>query len=322
MIYKLTNIKFPHVGVMMQIYNILTDDRDQELTKHGDFSFPCAGYDEKFSEFIMGEVPWHWHDEIEIVVVWEGSTKVECIDGSTILKKGDGIFINSRITHKLTQIGDVDCRIINFVLKHELLGGNKDSRISREFVSPICFNKKLSTIDFRSGVPWQKEAITKINKAFESYNLEETYYEIEVVIHLLDFWRLICVNRPDALHYDTTSSIDGRRINEILEFIDTQYTEKISISDIASVAGVSSSECFRLFNRTLKCSPNDYLLKYRLQKATVLLLNSDKNIQEISFDTGFNSAAYFCKKFKELFDKTPLEFRHYSRIDKELKETT
>lgn len=293
----------------MQIYNIQTDDRDRELTKHGDLTFPCAGYDEKFSEFIMGEVPWHWHDEIEIVVVWEGVTKVEYLDGSTILNKGDGIFINSGITHKLTQVGEIDCRIINFVLKHELLGGMKDSRINRDFITPICSNRNLPVIDLRPDVPWQKDAISRINSAFHAYTKEDPCYEIEVVSYLLDFWRLICVNKPDTLTYEITSSIDGRRVKDILEFIDNHYTEKITVTDIASYTGISSSECYRLFNRTLKCSPNAYLLKYRLQKASVLLLTTDKNIQEISFDSGFNSAAYFCKKFKEFFNKTPLDYR-------------
>ena len=82
----------------MQVYKLSTDEFGRELTQHGSIDFPCAGYDESFSKFLLGEVPWHWHEELEIVVVYEGSTRVEYIGGDMQVSVGEGILINSRIT--------------------------------------------------------------------------------------------------------------------------------------------------------------------------------------------------------------------------------
>ncbi|WP_413699420.1 cupin domain-containing protein [Psychromonas sp. KJ10-10] len=100
----------------MQIYNIETNHKGKELTLHGNEDFPCAFYDEKFSQFITGEVPWHWHDEIELVYVVEGRCKVQSLTGSLILEQGDAVFINVACLHKLEDIGELDCHILNFVL--------------------------------------------------------------------------------------------------------------------------------------------------------------------------------------------------------------
>ena len=293
----------------MQVYKIKTDDDGRELTQHGDISFPCAGYDESFSKFILGEVPWHWHEEIEIVVVYQGATRLEYIGGEIEISCGEGVFVNSNTAHRLTQTGDTDCNILNFVFNPRLLGGPPESRIFREYISPICSNRDFMAMKFSPGIPWQQDLLTQFNKAFEAYTAADPGYEMEVVSALLEFWRIVGINRPDLFSPITDSSTDERRIKAIMKFIDYSYMEKISISQISSIAGISQSECFRLFRRTLKCSPNDYLLRIRLQKASIALSNTDRTIQEIALDSGFNSSAYFTKRFRMFFGTTPKEYR-------------
>ena len=69
----------------MQNYNIETDENGRELAEHGDALFPIASYDEYFSEFVLKEVSWHYHEEIEVIIVYEGSTKVEFVGGLVLL---------------------------------------------------------------------------------------------------------------------------------------------------------------------------------------------------------------------------------------------
>ena len=52
-----------------------------------------------------------------------------------------------------------------------------------------------------------------------------------------------------------------------------------------------------------------YLLEYRIKIAAELLLNTDKPVTEICFETGFHDASYFTKTFRELTGYTPTSFR-------------
>ena len=47
----------------------------QELTRHGSSSFPAACYQDNLS---IGPVPWHWHEELEALMVDQGSLKIGC----------------------------------------------------------------------------------------------------------------------------------------------------------------------------------------------------------------------------------------------------
>ncbi len=297
----------------MQVYKLSTDEFGRELTQHGSIDFPCAGYDESFSKFLLGEVPWHWHEELEIVVVYEGSTRVEYIGGDMQVSVGEGILINSNTAHRLTRIGETECKIRNFLLIPNLLSGQSENKIFRNYIYPVCSNRSLQVMKFTPENPWHQELLAQFDKAFEAYSLAKPGFEMAVVSGLMEFWRLICVNRPDLLAAVSDSSADERRIKLIMEFIDVNYMENITVRTISSSANISESECFRVFKRTLKSSPIDYLLKIRLQKASAVLLNADRSVQEIALDSGFNSSAYFTKKFRAFFGITPSEYRKGKR---------
>jgi AraC-like DNA-binding protein/mannose-6-phosphate isomerase-like protein (cupin superfamily) len=298
----------------MQNYIIKTDESGQELIDHGDTWLPVAGYDEYFSKFVLNEVPWHWHEEIEFIIIYEGSIKVEYVDGYTNLDQGDGIFINSNTLHRLTQIGNIDCHIINFVLKPEFLGGRYDSRIYREYIKPICNNKALSTIKLSPTIPWGQKSINKIIEAFNAFTSSTFGYEMVVRTNLTEVWGLICINQPNVFKNSNPITESRKRISKIIKFIHNNYENKLTIRLLAGVADISESECYRLFKKTLQTTPNDYILNHRLQVAAIKLVDSDETILNLTYELGFGSPSYFSKKFKERYSYTPRKFRHTHQL--------
>ena len=59
---------------------------------------------------------------------------------------------------------------------------------------------------------------------------------------------------------------------------------------------------------TLK-TPTEYLKAYRIEKASRKLLNTDMNVTDIAYSSGFNDLSYFIKTFKEIKGTTPTQFR-------------
>ena len=83
----------------------------------------------------------------------------------------------------------------------------------------------------------------------------------------------------------------------------------ISLEEIACYANISKSTVLNLFNRFLHITPINYLIGYRLKKAALLIKNTEKKINTISYETGFHNVDYFCRAFKKSYKMTPTEYR-------------
>lgn len=258
-------------------------------------------------------MPWHWHDEVEIVLVVEGCTKVECIGKSEIIQAGEMVFINAGALHKLTNNGTGDCRILNAVFNPKMIGGLNFSRIYKKHVLPVLKNKQLLSYKFSDRKKWHQLAINELKQVFNARQAEGADYEFVMTMALMKFWHLFAENEPSILVNTQVLSTNEKRLHILLNHIHIHHAANLSVAGISHAANISESECYRLFRNALKSTPNKYLLDYRLRIAAQLLVESDKTITKIAYDVGFNCPAYFAKKFKLAFAKTPKAFRTNSR---------
>lgn len=84
--------------------------------------------------------------------------------------------------------------------------------------------------------------------------------------------------------------------------------EHFTVESLADIFAVSRSSLQRKVKTISGMTPGDYLRSFRLKTACRLLLNTEKRINEIAFEVGFNSASYFTKAFIKMYDMTPSEF--------------
>ena len=98
-------------------------------------------------------------------------------------------------------------------------------------------------------------------------------------------------------------------ISKMTDFIKSSYTEDISVGDIAKSANISRRECFRKFSESMGITPFDYLDSVRIKAASLLLMETDKTVTEICYETGFSSGSYFSTKFKKAMGCSPSEYR-------------
>ncbi len=103
-----------------------------------------------------------------------------------------------------------------------------------------------------------------------------------------------------------------RRIAKIIEYIDLNYSKRIYLKDLATLAGVHSSHLCRQFKEQVGRSPREYLLKVRIDHAARLLRESEKIVKEIAFAVGFRRPEAFSKAFKRALGCSP---RHYRDLN-------
>ena len=87
----------------------------------------------------------------------------------------------------------------------------------------------------------------------------------------------------------------------------------INVDNICKLFSFSSSHFSRLFKQNTGEAFSRYLSKVRLEHAIVLLSNTDKSIDEIAYECGFNSTSYFIKKFQQANEVSPHRYRKSMR---------
>lgn len=288
----------------MQNCEIKTNENNEELVQHGDYEFPCAVYFSDIDIYTASEIAWHWHKEIEIVVLYEGNVSLETAKESIILKKGDGVFINSEKLHYFKKLGDEKCVLISYVFDKSFVIGDKGSIIERKYIEPLVQNKTLS--------------LFKISETL-SRKLEEVFFEYEdkkfgVEINIRNILssvllEIIIENREKLIEKKTYKNLDNQRIKGMLDFIQKNYSNELTLKEIGEAVFIGERETLRCFARTIGISPIEYLKKYRVKVAANLLTTTDLPVTEICIQCGFNSPSYFSKSFQRVFNVTPREYR-------------
>lgn len=103
-----------------------------------------------------------------------------------------------------------------------------------------------------------------------------------------------------------TNKYNGR-FAALIQYIKTNLHEKLHMDKLANFAQLSKANFHKLFKQELGVSPNDFINQQRIHKAKKLL-QEQKNVNEVAYETGFSDANYFIKLFKKQEGITP---KHY-----------
>lgn len=98
--------------------------------------------------------------------------------------------------------------------------------------------------------------------------------------------------------------------NRFVTIIKKEYSDSsLSTDSLAQKLNLGGAQLTRKIKALTHFTPVEILRNYRLEQAKKLLINTDKNVNEITSEVGFSSSAYLTKCFREHFGQTPSEFR-------------
>ncbi len=100
-----------------------------------------------------------------------------------------------------------------------------------------------------------------------------------------------------------------RRLNLAKEYLYTNYNRNISLDELAEYACLSVNHLLRTFKQAFDVTPHQFLVQLRLQRARVLLKNTDYPVNEVVNLIGFECPSSFIRLFREHFQTTPLKYR-------------
>ncbi len=108
----------------------------------------------------------------------------------------------------------------------------------------------------------------------------------------------------------TVSSPYRKRLTPVVNYIEQHFSENISQQTLCKVINVSPQQLCRMFKECFETRPIEFLAQKRIKTACDMLCHTDKKIELIAYDTGFNNFNYFCREFKKIIKMTPSEYRN------------
>lgn len=283
------------------------DETGRELLTYGTEDFPIAFFDDDLTKI---SVPYHWHNELEIVIITEGSVRMRIAGNEFVLKTGDGYFSNSGILHTETLITDAGHQHA-LVFSPSIISPREDL-IWKTYIAPVLGKRQIPFLQLKATVPWHKEILRLADTAWHHGAYEAKDYPLVVRSSLSTVFSHI-VNHLGEMENETlyTSAFqrDELRIKKILVYIENNYDVGISLEDMACCANISTSTCLRLFSTVLGTTPIKYLTSFRIQKAVEELKRANgRTISEIAHACGFSDASYFNRCFRKEHGITPTEY--------------
>ena len=287
----------------------LEDDKKQ-ISPSESLLFPCTAYFTDIKNRMMGTLPWHWHEEIELLIVKKGSVKITFPQEAITLTVGQGCFINSNTLHTAHTIGADDCILHSILFLPILISGPVESIFNQQYVRPLITAGNLPYQILNSCVDWQRAVLETLEAAYSIHEKSAVGFEWEVRTCMANIWQMLLTHSQESLKNPLKTSDNAlERVKTMVAFIQSNYYTPISLADIAASANLSERECLRTFKKGINISPMQYLNQYRINVATKHLLDTDYDVTVICTEVGIDNPSYFSKKFKEVHGLTPTEFR-------------
>ena len=292
---------------MIALCGCITDEHQREVKEHGSFAFPAACYSNDKNTI---PVPWHWHDEIEVIVIRKGSALVRFSSAEYEVKEGNGCFINAGVLHAVEETSDASMEERCMVFHPRLIGGSIDSVFWQKYVLPVVSDRSFPGMFLDKSVSWQQEMISHISAAWEACAEEKGAFEITARNELSACIGILRQQQPMGKKTLSEKELrQNERMKTMMKFIQRHYDETIAIRQIAKSASVSESECMRCFRQAIGITPITYLKNYRLQCAAELLKSTDLPVADIGGRCGFQEMSYFSRSFRQIYGCTPSQYR-------------
>jgi AraC-like DNA-binding protein len=252
---------------------------------------------------------WHYHPEIELIHIHQGSGTQFMGDHIKRFQTGDIVLVGSNLPHFWRydegvlegEAGKVMCStVIHFTDK---LWGSHFMQLPENKLLKACLEKAnrglLLTGKTRNQVA---ELMEKINRSEGTYRL---IYLLECLVTIATGSAKEIIPLASMGFRHQPSEAEHDRINAIYDYSFKHFRELIPLKAVAAEAGLTPSSFCRYFKSKTGKSYSSFILELRVGFACKLLLEQKKNNKQICFDSGFNNFSSFHKHFKAITGLSP-----------------
>ncbi len=284
----------------------------KEKCQHGSIQVPYSYYDCGIPDYFTS-VPLHWHSEMELNYIKSGNGFFKYEDQTISAKPGDIFLIQPNVLHAI--MSDEHSSFFMIPL----------------FFIRICWWEVTMTVVIqifccRSFLPDEEFWSLYLRKPRGIMNsmIRSDYYavcaqkscDVGSVTEKRTAPLILSAGIDTGTLYRTHDFRQNPRLTEtlrpVLTYIQKHHSESVTIEQLAKIAHMSSSYFMSCFKQNFGLGAIEYLNQVRIRSACDLLRNTDRNISDIAFDTGFHNLSNFNRQFRTKVGCSPQTYRKES----------
>ena len=257
--------------------------------------------------YSAGRVVWHSHHEPELLFLLEGATTYEFRDGRTVeLTGGHFLLVPPGSVHR----GAHDVRMPSMLCGIAFDPGGRDSRrntvFTRDDLRAIEDRLKGKSPTVRPFSRELRRIIPRVMEECHAFNSGRHDMATKASLRALACLAILDAARQVA----SPGRADPTELVAAAEaFLRTRLADPVRMPELARHLGLSRARMFEVFKQATGLTPNDCLLRYRIERARELLNTSDQSVTEIALASGFSSSQYFSHVFRKYAGLSPSEYR-------------
>ncbi len=259
----------------------------------------------------LDNITWHYHNNLEISFITEGSGKRIVGDSIEEFQPGDLVFIGRNLPH--VWIADKDQKVFsNRTLEMVFLQFTPNILCQQMLNLPEFKYLQKALILSERGIQITGETLNKVSELL----LQMPY--LNVFDRMIHFMRILdLIGRSDSLiHLASTEYLKTRfttankRIATIHDYLMQNYRNEINLVSLAELVNMAEGSVCRFFKQNTGMTIFEYLNKIKVEFACKLLMDTDLSILDVCLDSGFNNPSHFNKQFKKFTRETPVKYRN------------
>lgn len=254
----------------------------------------------------------HWQKEIELVYVRDGSASFQVADHSFTAHAGDLVICESGQIHYSNSYNTRNH--LDFLIFDTNL-------ISSRFQNPN-FRSPLVTAEDLKSYGLTEPLHRVLSLVPEELDKKQLYYKDIISSAIREFWFLLKrkVPRAEKARDDSRRARMLEEFQELLDYIDTHYTENLTLEDASNMMHFSPSHFSKTFKKLMGMNYVTYLNMVRIEQAVGMLGKNQYRMTDIALECGFSNIRNFNRVFKEITGYTPTQFS--SQVDPDVYKTT
>lgn len=273
--------------------DIQQDDKLKTISYSGIFLSCFSDYSEKCI---------HTTPEHVLVYLYSGEQVIEDRNRKITIQAGECAFVrrNHRLMMYKNSKGKDLYKGISLTFKRSIL---------REFYSKMNKSEIPKDVKISDRTVFKLKPNPAIESLFQSLTpyFDSNVKPTEGVTHLKLLEGIFALLNSNELLYSILFDFAEPWKIDLLEFLNDNYTEDLTMKQIALFTGRSLATFKRDFKKISKLTPQKWLIKKRLEAAYIKLKEEGKKVQDVYAEVGFKNPSHFSTAFKKQYGKPPTE---------------
>jgi AraC-like DNA-binding protein len=257
----------------------------------------------------------HWQALVEMLYIKRGCCDIIIHNEEFTMREGDLLVVNPGEMHAHNFDGksylEFICTKFDPVILEDPNNYVKNEPFSKDF-------KKISTVPspppsflYRSDELTNTPIPAIILNIQKEIDTHEIGYDLSIRsgIQSLYVWLLRRWNKEAHLTASNWHNSAYKRLVVVFQYIQENYSEDISTSNMADILAVSVPHFCRSFKKIAGCSFHNYLQSFRVSEAARFLLSTDSNINQIASMVGYEDVNFFIRVFGKHTGMSPMKYR-------------